>query len=310
MIAATSRWGRARLIVALVLAAALGGLHGVPTLAYAGKAEGADRPGPHHRYAVARSATPGLADHTLLRPARLDKVRFKMPVVAWGNGGCRSSNMEFNYFLTRFASYGYFIVANGAPGNPYDPNEVTGMVKPAPEKLIAGITWATKQNDSPSSPYYKRLDTRRVAVMGQSCGGYEALRASADDRRVRSTIVWNSGSDPQDPAAVTRLHAPVLYADGGSTDVMHGDATASFQVTAVPSVFASLAGAGHTAMWDDPPPPQRPPGAYQDEPLLVAQQWLSLTLYGMSSAERFFLGASCGLCRRPGWTVQSKNWPE
>lgn len=268
-----------------------------------------ERPGPEHRYRVHRGPTPGLADHTLLRPADLTQVRYRMPIVAWANGGCRESNMEVNYFLTHLAAYGYFIVANGSPDNPYDPLEVTGMARPAPEKLTAGISWALAQNTSPSSPYFRRLDARRVVVMGQSCGGYEALRASTSDPRAGTAIIWNSGTDPQDPTAVTRLRSPVLFADGGATDVMHWDAATTYELTAVPAVFASLSGAGHSGMWADPAPPASPPGPYQTEPLIVAHQWVMLTLYASRSGRSFFLGPDCGLCRRAGWSVQYKNWP-
>jgi hypothetical protein len=74
----------------------------------------------------------------------------------------------------------------------------------------------------------------------------------------------------------------------------------------IPAVHADNANAGHTGMWDDPSSPGQV--TYQDEPLVVAPKWLALTLYGRQSGRRFFLGPDCGLCRRSGWTVESKNW--
>lgn len=300
---------RAAAVAACALAVAGSAVDVSASAATSTGAPGADRPGSTHNYAIVRTATPGLADHTLLRPADLRQIRYRMPIIVWANGGCRESNMEFNYFLTHFAAYGYFIVANGAPGNPFDATEVTGMVKPAPEKLIAGIDWAVKQNASPSSPFYGRLDTRRIVAMGQSCGGYEALDASASDPRIASTIIWDSGTDPQDPTAVTSLRAPVLYADGGTFDIMDWDANLTYQLSTVPAVFASLSGAGHTGMWDDPAPPAAPPGQYQNEPLFMADKWIAFTLYPSASSAKYFLGANCVACQRPGWSVQAKNWP-
>lgn len=270
-------------------------------------ASAADIPGTQHRFAVVREGGPSLPDHTILRPANLRAVHFKLPIVVWGNGGCRDSNEEYHYFLTHFAAYGFFIVANGPPQNPYNPGELTGLLNPQPQKLIAGINWAVRQDSDPHSQYYLRLDPHRIAVMGQSCGGWETMDASADPR-VRTSIVWNSGSNPYSPAGVTKLHAPVLYGYGGLTDYVNWDAIGSYELTAVPAVLADNTGAGHTGMWDDPSPPAQPPGPYQNDPLLVGAEWLDFTLYGTTAAKNFFLGPSCGLCTRQGWTVQSKNW--
>jgi hypothetical protein len=270
-------------------------------------ASAADIPGTQHRFAVVRVGDPSLPDHTILRPANLRAVPFKLPILAWGNGGCRDSNEEYHYFLTHFAAYGFFIVANGPPQNPYNPGELTGLLNPQPQKLIAGINWAVRQDSDPRSRYYLRLDPHRIAVMGQSCGGWETMDASADPR-VRTSIVWNSGSNPYSPADVTKLHAPILYAYGGLTDYVNWDAIGSYELTAVPAVLADNTGAGHTGMWDDPAPPAQPPGPYQNDPLLVGAEWLDFTLYGTTAGKNFFLGPSCGLCTRQGWTVQSKNW--
>jgi hypothetical protein len=270
-------------------------------------ASAADKPGPQHQFAVAREGDPSLPDHTILRPANLRAVHFKLPIVVWGNGGCRDSNEEYHYFLTHFAAYGFLIVANGPPQNPYNPGELTGLVNPQPQKLIAGINWAVRENSDPRSHYYLRLDPHRVAVMGQSCGGWETMDASADPR-VETSIVWDSGLNPYSPSDVTKLHAPVLYAYGGLTDFLNWNAIGSYELTAVPTVLADNTGAGHTGMWDSPSPPAQPPGPYQNDPLVVGAEWLDFTLYGATGGQNFFVGLSCGLCTRQGWTVQSKNW--
>src|SRR4051794_7787751 len=266
-------------------------------LATAGPAR-ADRPGPQHAFPVTRTGDASLPDHTILQPANLDAVGFKLPIVVWGNGGCRDSNEEFHYFLTHLAAMGFFVVANGKPENPYHPEELAGLTDPQPEKLIAGIDWAVKRDG---------VDPSRVVVMGQSCGGWETMDASGDPR-VTTSVIWNSGADPYDPATVTALHAPLLYAYGGATDYANWDPVASYQATSVPAVLASHADARHTGMFDDPSDGSPPPGPYQDEPLVLAANWLAFTLYGAPEGRSFFLGDGCGLCTRPSWTVESKNW--
>jgi hypothetical protein len=266
----------------------------------------ADMPGPSHAFPVTREGDPGLADHTIVRPTDLDAVGFRLPIVVWGNGGCRDSNEEFHYFLTHFAAYGFFVVANGPPENPYHPEELNGIADPQPEKLITAIDWAVAENARKGSKYYGKLDTSRIAVMGQSCGAWEAIDASADPR-VKSTISWNNGGDPH-AGDVSKLHAPVAFVSGGQGDYTLAETTQAYARTSVPAIHADNANAGHTGLWDDPSDGSAPPGPYQDEPLAIAPQWLALTLYGQDAGRRFFLGAGCGLCTRSGWTEESKNW--
>jgi hypothetical protein len=262
-------------------------------------------PGQDQSYVVVREGDQGLADHTILRPKDLASVPFQMPIVAWANGGCRDSNEEYHYFLTHFASYGFFLIANGPPGNAYHPEELTGLLAPNPQKLIDSINWAVRENRRPASQYFHRLDINRIAIMGQSCGGWEALRASSD-RRVKTTVVWNSASS-QDPQAAVRsvlaLHAPTIWVTGGPADfTVPAQVDYEIAPSSVPAIRAVNSSAGHVGFWDAP-------SEYLDEPLIVGANWLRLTLYNSPDARAFLLGPGCGLCKRANWeTVESKNW--
>lgn len=266
---------------------------------------GGHGPGSHNSFEVWRGGHDSLPAHTLYRPADLDAVPYRMPIVLWGNGGCRTSNMEFLYFLTTYASYGVFIVAAGAPETPFDAAEIN---QADPQKLIDAMDWALRENATESSPYHQRLDANRVIAMGQSCGGYEAIEASSDPR-IGSSIIWNSGADPTEPTSVDRLHAPVLYAAGGTADFVGPNAALTYERTLVPTVHAVGSG-GHSGWWADPGDGSEPPTEQQQEPLPVAENWLLFTLYDSPSGRDYFLGADCGLCSREGWTVESKNWVE
>ncbi len=260
--------------------------------------QGPRLPGPQHDFPVTREATDGLAKHTVLRPTDLDATGFKLPIVLWGNGGCRESNEEFRYFLRRLASYGVFVVANGAPEIPYRPEQLTGILTPDSRKLVAGLDWALK------SRFRDRLDPDRVVMMGQSCGGWEAVDASRDPR-VDSTVVWNNGSGLT-AGDVANLRGPTLFVSGGLLDYSLPFTLAGYTRAAVPAVYADHERGEHTGLWDD-----RPDGSHtalQDEPPLLAAQWLALTLYGQPAGASFFLGESCGLCARARWRVQSKHW--
>jgi Chlorophyllase enzyme len=71
----------------------------------------------------------------------------------------------FANFLNEIASHGFFIVANG----PATGNQLGGMT--TYRELIKSIDWLEK---SPQAKKWK-LDTTKLAVAGQSCGGLEAV---------------------------------------------------------------------------------------------------------------------------------------
>ena len=170
-------------------------------------------------YPALMEAAPGLPTHTLYRPADLSALGDQqLPIVVWGNGACANAGNSFRAFLTELASYGYFIVANG-PIDPEWPNSqqrpvirpdgVRELPPPATRssQLIEAIDWAFAQASRRNGDFRGRLDTSEVAVMGMSCGGVQALEASAD-RRVTTTMIWNSGMPERGTSMAGGAHSP------------------------------------------------------------------------------------------------------
>ena len=146
--------------------------------------------------------------------------------------------------------------------------------------------------------------------MGMSCGGVQAVAASADPRVV-TTVVWNSGlfDDPRMNAtaggeALTRadlgrLHGTVAYISGDASDVAFANANADFaQLADVPALRAYRHGTAHEGTYGEVNG-----GAFGE----VAVGWLNWQLKGDREAASLFAGADCGLCRDPDWTVVQKN---
>ncbi len=105
--------------------------------------------------------------------------------------------------------------------------------------LIQAIDWAMAENARPCSQYYQKLDTAKVAVMGQSCGGLMALNA-AGDRRLTTVVAWNSGLLSPDQKVYDSLHTPLAIIDGGSEDIAYANGARDFdQISSVPVVFAN-----------------------------------------------------------------------
>jgi hypothetical protein len=65
-------------------------------------------------YKVQEMMEPSLARHTVYRPIDLHVVKDKLPIVAFGNGGCSMIGNAFETYLTEIASYGFLVIASGS----------------------------------------------------------------------------------------------------------------------------------------------------------------------------------------------------
>ncbi|MGZ5945477.1 MAG: alpha/beta hydrolase [Caulobacteraceae bacterium] len=299
-------------IAALALSAALAA---APVFAQAPPPPAFTGNGP---YAALSEAAPGLATHTLYRPRDLGSVKGqKLPIVLWANGACANDNRHFKPFLTEIASHGYFIVAIG----PYDPAPLPSRpVTPEPaaptpppgedptksSQLIDALNWAQAENGRVGSPFKGLLAIDKVAVMGQSCGGLQALDVSPDPR-ITTSVIWNSGiyTRPGGRSGIhvpkeklNALHAPIAYFIGGPTDIAYPNAVDDYaRIDKVPALIAQLP-LWHSGNYDLPEGgPFAPVGA----------AWLDWRLKGDAKAAKVFVGPNCGLCGDPAWSVQSKN---
>jgi len=145
--------------------------------------------GPYKAIMVGDSSLP---THTIFRPKDLSAFgsRVKLPILAWGNGGCANSPAAHQNYLSEIASHGFLIVAIGPPPAPGGGRGGGGGG--GGNTLLAAVDWAIAQNNDNASAYKGKLDTSKIAVFGHSCGGLQALEVSGD-RRVSTTIVVDSG---------------------------------------------------------------------------------------------------------------------
>jgi len=95
--------------------------------------------GPYKAVAVSNSS---ISTHTIYRPKDLSAFgdREKLPLLAWGNGGCANSNSGHQNYLSEIASHGYLIVAIGpmqAGGGRGGPG-ADERVRPAAGGAVAG----------------------------------------------------------------------------------------------------------------------------------------------------------------------------
>jgi hypothetical protein len=248
------------------------------------------QPGPYEVSAEPAFGAPGLRT---FRPMQLDRfpARDTLPVVVWGNGGCAIDSPRYVGFLSTIASHGFLVIttANGATADP-------ARRQASAADLTAAIDWAQHENARTDSPLHGKVDTKHMAVMGQSCGGVLAITLGADPR-VATIGVFNSGA--QGSEALAKLHGPVLLINGSERDFMMGRSKATYDaIEALPAFYGSRHGAGHTATMFHPGG-----GEFAN----VATNWVLWQFKGDRKARAMFAGPRCGLCTNTNWDTQSKR---
>jgi hypothetical protein len=254
-------------------------------------------PGPYKILSETAFGSPG---HRVFRPEALDAFPKKdtLPLMVWGNGGCAIDSTRYSGFLTTIASHG-FLVMGTLP--------VEGVRQANADTLRAAIDWAAKENERADSPLKGKIALDKVAVMGQSCGGFLSIALGADPR-VKTIGVFNSGvqnaagavnSVQPNQDALVKLHGPVLLINGGEPDFMLAQSAATFElIDKLPAFYGSRHNAGHTATVFHPGG-----GEFAN----VASNWLEWTLKGDKKAGEMFVGKSCSLCTNSNWDVKSKG---
>jgi dienelactone hydrolase len=273
-------------------------------------------------YPATREEPASLPTHTVYLPADLSSTP-KLPIILWGNGGCRNTSVEFTRFLGELASHGYIVIAVGRSNIPFlvirgsiaavaDTRDANGNLQVImdPSYFIKGLDWAVAENARKGSPLYGKLDTTKVAAMGQSCGGPQAFHAAADPR-ITTVVALNSSfptqamagmnGAPKDDFTEEKLTIPAAMFTGGPADTGYTGAVQSYKglPSALPALLASLNTVGHT-------------GAYPMPDLRWVAgvlSWLDWQLKGDAKARDNLAGPACSLCSDPDWWIDTQNIP-
>ena len=241
----------------------------------------------------------------------------KLPVLVMSGPGCVKSAAPFRPFFEEMAAHGYLMIAcgpltmgprPGAAPRPEGEARPEGGQRPAgapmmmsqntKEDMLAAIDWAFAENGRPESPFYGKVDTEHVSVMGQSCGGILCLDIM-EDPRITLLTMFNTGlfsapaggggfsmgsvqAEPKDQV-FARLRVPIAYFVGG-TDMARPNATDDYPyINDVPAFLAvrEIEGDAHGGTFRE-----EKGGAFGE----AALAWLDWNLKGRKSAEKKFLG--------------------
>ncbi len=261
--------------------------------------EGAPKaiPGPYKVMSEPALGSPG---HVVFRPEDLGRFpgKDKLPVMAWGDGGCAINSARYSGFFTTIASHG-FLVIGSVPEPGAAPRQQNA------DDLRKAIAWAEKENARDGSPLKGKVDLEHVAVMGQSCGGFLSITLGSDPR-VKTIGVFNSGVQRARPEsnedALQKVHGPVLLINGAERDFLTPASLTTFElIKNVPAFYGARHGAGHTATVDHPGG-----GEYAN----VASNWLLWQFKNDKKAAAMFVGDQCELCTNSNWDVRAKGYKD
>ena len=256
--------------------------------------------GPYSAVAVTEETLP---DFTVYRPEDLRgavAAAGELPVVIWANGGCSTTSLFHERMLSEVASHGYVVVAIGALQMAEGERE---NAQSAEDELLRGLDWITERAAVEGSDYFGTVDTQKVALAGQSCGGAQVMRI-ADDPRATTYLMINSGMGDMtmagaSTASLASLHGPVLYIEGGETDVAYPNGLTDYdRIDQVPVAFANHETAGHGGTFAEPNG-----GSFARMTLA----WLDWQLKD-GDATAVFLDDD--LSEFPGWTMKAKHFTE
>jgi len=243
---------------------------------------------------------PGLSTHTVYRPMTLE-ANEKYPIVVWANGGCFRSSSTWKPLYQRWAAAGFLVLA-------LDANPAAGflgmLATSSKEDQGKLIDWVAKQNETQGSPYYGRVDTKRIVAAGNSCGGVTALQLTARDPRVAAVFVLSGSSavGSVDQNAMKAIKVPVGYIVGGTEDIAAANAAGDYAAltAGVPGMIVSRSTGDHVTVSTTP--------AILAEEARIALDWLDLALYGQPQAlETLTSPTVCTGCQPGTWKLTAKH---
>jgi hypothetical protein len=167
--------------------------------------------------------------------------------------------------------------------------------------LIQAIDWIAREGSDPSSRFYQKVETTRVAAMGMSCGGLMSYGASADPR-VATVGIWNSGLIQPDEKIFAGLHSPVIIVTGGESDIAYANGKRDFETmpAKIPVFYGVYPSVGHGGTYNEDNG-----GAFG----VAAVAWLKWQLMNDTGpkGKGYFVGANCVICADSKWQAASRT---
>jgi predicted dienelactone hydrolase len=191
----------------------------------------------------------GGAPGTVTNDAPVAEQRW--PIIMFSHGSC-GLPAQSPFYVETLASWGFIVAAPPHPGNQVTDPGCTGAgpseVADSYANRVADIRFVLDQllaaSSDPSSPFYRRIDPRRIGMSGHSFGGQTTLRVAAADARIDGAVALA----PAAPIGITvRTPTLILGSELDSLTPYDDDIAKAYATLAGPRYLVELLDVGHCA---------------------------------------------------------------
>jgi predicted dienelactone hydrolase len=176
----------------------------------------------------------------------------RWPVILFSHGSCGLPGQS-PFYVETLASWGFVVAAPPHPGNQTVDPECSGgrredAIADSYANRVADIRFVLDQlvaaSQDAASPFFRRIDPRRVGVSGHSFGGQTTLRVAAAEPRVKAAVALA----PAAPSGITvRTPTMILAAELDSLTTWESAIARSYAALAGPRYLVELLNTGHCA---------------------------------------------------------------
>jgi hypothetical protein len=223
-----------------------------------------------------------------------------LPVVVWANGGCFRSDFTWSPLFERWAKAGFVVLTLTGTGGEDD---IAGMLSQTSKREHAQlIDWVIQQNES--GEYAGKLDTTKIVVAGNSCGGVTALEVAGSDERPAAVFVLSGSSavGSVNTQVMQNVKVPVGYIVGGDEDIAGANAKGDYEAMneGLPAMIVHRREGDHQTVSTDT--------EILPENAEISLNWMDLALYGTKAAHVALTSPNvCDGCTPGDWKLESKN---
>jgi len=176
----------------------------------------------------------------------------RWPLIMFSHGSC-GLPAQSPFYVETLASWGFVVAAPPHPGNQTTDDSCLGLapsqVEDSFQNRVQDIRHVLDElladAEDPGSPFYRRIDPRRIGMSGHSFGGQTTLRVAAVDDRIDGAVALAPAAPPA--GTVVRAPAMVIGAELDSLTTFDGAVRRSYAMLKGPRYLVELLDTGHCA---------------------------------------------------------------